>query len=97
MISKELITQVLNLKRVDEIYVEDNLIYFCELNEGINIYELAYKCKEWAYEFGYQLASYPTGEIYMCRDPHNNNVYVSGSSEPEAIFKACQWILDNKD
>ena len=56
-ISKELLSEVLELKRIDEIYIEDNILYFCELNKGINIYELAHKCKEWAMNKGYQIIS----------------------------------------
>lgn len=78
----------------------------------INIHELAYKCKEWALNKGYRLLSgfdekeYENSpdieyscivnHIYCeggCRSDNNFNSY----SEPEAIFKACQWILDNKD
>ena len=77
----------------------------------INIYELANKCKEWALNKGYRLLSgfdekeyedSPNVEyscivnhIYCeggCRSDNNFNSY----SEPEAIFKACQWILENK-
>ena len=56
-ISKELLSKVLELKRIDEIYIEDNILHFCELNKGINIYELAHKCKEWAMDKGYQIIS----------------------------------------
>lgn len=56
-ISRELLSEVLELKRIDEIYIEDNILYFCELNKGINTYELAHKCKEWAMSKGYQIIS----------------------------------------
>ena len=54
---KELLSEVLELKRIDEIYIEDNILYFCELNKGINTYELAHKCKEWAMNKGFQIIS----------------------------------------
>lgn len=78
----------------------------------INIYELAHKCKEWALNKGYRLLSgfdekeYENSpdieyscivnHIYCeggCRSDNNFNSY----SEPEAVFKACQWILNNKE
>ena len=77
-----------------------------------NIYELAHKCKEWATENKYTILTenmYPNGYFayvlsneqsieqcgYLCEHkvikdiPHNK-------TEPESIFAACQWILENK-
>ena len=56
-INEDLLSEVLELKRIDKIYIEDNILYFCELNKGINIYELAHKCKEWAMKKGFQIIS----------------------------------------
>lgn len=106
MISKELLSEVLGLKRIDEIYIEDSVLYFCELNNGINIYELAHKCKEWAYKEGFII---DTGfhKYYINQFKANCYGWVSSNinikqhfnecTEQEAIFKACQWILDNKE
>lgn len=76
------------------------------LFENINIYELANKCKEWASENSYELES----SIHMqpkritvagCkihwRFETEDLPYFDASSEPEAIFTACQWILENKE
>lgn len=78
----------------------------CPVN--INIYELAHKCKEWAFKNEFDIRSYIG--IYQ-----NSNIWFGGAlltslnfdkpnyrgfmdfTEPEVIFKACQWILDNKD
>ena len=69
----------------------------------INIYELAHKCKEWASINSYALES----SVHM--QPKRSSVagcqihwryetedlpYFEADTEPEAIFKACQWILD---
>ncbi len=77
-----------------------------EANEYINIYELAHKCKEWAVNLRpnkHAFSSYPRwGDLRNYKK--NNGFYyicqhlVSGAqfeaeSEPEAIFKACEWIL----
>lgn len=73
----------------------------------INIYELAHKCKEWAVlqdyyiEHGYEsiqesFGAYCILRIYFDGDMIFNNF--SGAEdyqkEPEAIFKACEWILE---
>lgn len=77
-----------------------------DLNK-INIYELAHKCKEWAIRKGFVLSSYPN--IMTCEYACDLSVVTSESgqcryeltmfkdAEPEAIFKACQWILENKE
>ena len=66
----------------------------------INIHELAHKCKEWAYAKGYDL--YSTNG-WAGLDPvggDGGSCYwideFTSDTEPEAIFKACQWILENK-
>lgn len=57
---------------------------------------VAHKCKEWAKQIGYDLASFPAGEDYICRDPYKAEakLYVSASTEPEAIFKATSYIME---
>ena len=112
MISKELLSEVLDLKRVDDIYIEDNILYFCKLNKGINIYELVHKCKEWAYTkykiiLTSKLFDYQIKNIFDCyletgeksRENIRNFAHPDfiSNTEPEAIFKACQWILENKN
>ena len=72
-----------------------------------NIYELAHKCKEWALSKGYILMSSPrtstsfatcefckNGECDYEDDLWND---FRADTKPEAIFKACQWILNNKE
>ncbi len=75
----------------------------------INIHELAHKCKEWADGYGYTLKSFTADnyqgvsngccEFYYERTGKKVKDLkdVCEQSEPEAIFKACQWILDDKD
>ena len=76
----------------------------------INIYELASKLKEWAFTRGYLLSSFKRfNELnYGCvidtqHSPNCNECgesmgihFVLGDSEPEAIIKACEWILNEK-
>ena len=74
-----------------------------EANEYINIYELAHKCKEWANNLPskrYQLYSgicpkslnYSVCSIFSGAIEQTEKIIAN--SELEAIFKACQWILD---
>ena len=76
-----------------------------EANEYINIYELAHKCKEWALKQGYYFSTYSFNFDSNTEQEHrirlligNDVVYFGDDSsmetEVEAIFKACQWILD---
>ena len=108
MISKELLSAVLGLHCGIKSIKNSEVIYWfdCigEIREhSINIYELAHKCKEWAVirQF-YNVASLLdyTGHTCIIRqDPMtfiNTELRFRAGTEPEAIFVACQWIL-NKD
>lgn len=81
---------------------EDGEIVYIDLGTNINIYELAHKCKENARAKGYLLYSYPIDVLYSryaCDVKDKRGVQLmmqSGESEPEAIFKACEWILKEK-
>ena len=75
-------------------------------NLEVNIYELAHKCKEWAVNLSpnkHALSSYArwgdirnykktNGSYYICQHLVSG-IQFEAESEPEAIFKACQWIL----
>lgn len=74
----------------------------------INIYELAHKCKEWALSKGYSLYVKIRPDIIDILDvthfyavqigtgSDKNAMQFRENTEPEAIFKACEWILNNK-
>ena len=97
-------------------------VYNCDLTtdkdvlvvcKRLNIYEFAFKCKEWASNLGYQIISGPSDERAYREDfeqaysevlwyegddihrKYKNKLFLA-CSEREAIFKACQWILENK-
>ena len=102
-ISKELLSEVLNLNIT---YIErcnNSIIYKISVydrEEEINIYELAHKCKEWVLKQGYRIIIDCSKDIELGirilkngRDIYSNE----NKSEQQAIFKACQWILDNKE
>lgn len=110
-ISKGLLSEVLHYD-VYKIHIKNNTLeYDCDFDDvliirNINIYELAHKCKEWAAAKYMPICSKTTrqGGIAKIRKKidnknHSNTIFSTEylHSEPEAIFKACQWILDNKD
>ena len=111
-ISKELLSEVLNYE-VDVFLGinKDEIDYTCcrDENEGyidisINLYEFAFKCKEWAYKnFKIMLISQYTGQCYINGDlsPLSLNWWndtksyqVESNTEVEAIIIACEWILE---
>ena len=112
MISKELLSEVLNQKILSiktpfngrELGYIERYNGIDEHNEHyvkINIYELAHKCKEWVYKPScYTLESYK--DMYelnwKCNVVTNlEETLFTADTEPEAIFKACEWILNNKE
>lgn len=68
----------------------------------INIYELVHKCKEWAFNQGRVLHTYSRPTVFNCvckinyGKEYEVNTFIL-DSEPEAVFKACQWIFDNME
>jgi len=74
--------------------------------EFINIHELAHKCKEWAHKYWYQIDSCYDGntsfaEVINIKKfdpeyPQQFEIEMEQDTEPEAIFKACEWILEQK-
>ena len=111
MISKELLSNVLDNEvpyqvKVHKIIIKNNsLNYFYnskdsggglfEANEYINIYELANKCKEWAISKCYEIVSYTEGcEIFQTQLGETIK-YFYAETEVEAIFLACEYILNN--
>ncbi len=63
----------------------------------VNIYEVAHKCKEWASYKNIGLASYveqyPDGACNLVWKQESIKKLFKAETEPEAIFKACEWIL----
>ena len=105
---KELLSEVLGLCCGVKSIRNSEVVYWfnCigEVRESsINIYELAHKCKEWAVirQF-YNVASLLDYTGYTCiirQDPMtflNTELRFRAGTEPEAIFKACQYIMENK-
>lgn len=106
VISKELLSEVLGNGIYTHVSLDNCVVSWnnAKEDESINIYELANKCKEWAVvkQF-YNIATLLdyTGHTCIIRqDPItflNTELRFRAGTEPDAIFKACQWILDNKE
>ena len=110
MISKELLSEVLGNK-IGVVYTQDHLgnkfktfvrPRYGDFVDEINIYELAFKCKQWAWANGFQIN---TRRHTLHSDISSVILYSNGiiaqaigtyNTEPEAIFKAGEWILENK-
>ena len=110
MISKELLSEVLGLCCGVKSIRNSEVVYWfnCigEVRESsINIYELAHKCKEWALNYmvdkeiqstGCIISSWThTGDKGHARILIIDEKFIA-NTEPEAIFKACQYIMENK-
>ena len=113
MISKELLSEVLN-QNVTSVYKQQEQYRYTTSNiNGAwtsgsdvplpNMYELAHKCKEWAFKQGYELFSrilsndnQMRGNCLVIRvesDPETVLTITNADTEPEAIFQACEYIL----
>ena len=105
MITKELLSEVLAngvVTKICDLYGSE--LFYCSDKEqypplpySMNIHELAHKCKEWALEQGYFLYSVIVDkEAYaFVTYPCNTSLRLFSNhskTEPEAIFKACEWI-----
>jgi len=75
-----------------------------QISLGYNVHELAYKCKVWAKQKNIILVSnlrvndeaqcvlHDVSDLLDIKELHS----CISPTEPEAIFKACEWILENK-
>lgn len=107
MISTELLSEVLgidvakiieNSDRNISIYERDfkyPMSYNASAYLTINIHELAHKCKEWAHKLGFMVQSYQyntKARVDLLKSCDIDEIFIE-ETEPEAIFKACEWIL----
>lgn len=113
IISKELLSEVLDSDIYDKGMKSEKILEYAtnhtesiavERFRNINIYELAHKCKKWAFEQGYDIDSFVAGcdivesntrkkvfEIIEQDRRTKKRMY-----NPENEIKACQWILENQ-
>ena len=107
MISKKLLSEVLQKEVVKVKEIENTtLIYGCAVHDGwydeINIYEFAHKCKEWAkLKYFIDIDSHSGCARWGAEAVSHNGrpsvfyeqVFI-GRTETDAIFKACEWIME---
>lgn len=99
--SKELISEVLSKEVEEERFIDSNSLTYVNsgIYEDINIYEFAFKCKEWAFDKGFVLKSYKkqgafSGTYHYAIDINDKICEWLANTEYEAIFKACEWIME---
>lgn len=99
IISKELLSKVLEVDVISR-NIKSNIVYYNGIYDcgSINIHELAHKCKEWAlkdYEIHSAIVDVNKAycEVFSTRI---EELEFEAPTEPEAIFKACEWLLENK-
>ena len=68
-----------------------------------NIYEFAFKCKEWAYINDYNVIDYKIGkkelDVFIIKADKNDfnkveKIFYHNSTLVEGAIKACEWILE---
>ena len=106
MISEKLLGKVFGDQKVIIGQIDNDIEYVIDgITSRMNIYEVMYKCKEWAInKHKYRLLTEPYNDygyidwmveatLYGKSNPKRFSLY---KSEPEAVFKACEWILENE-
>lgn len=91
------------------ISIEDEYLTYYVLGEvgqaiekRVSIHEISARCKDWIVDEKYTmsiLSSYPLSSIILNSNKTLTEVYtkVFDTTEPEAIFEACEWILAQKE
>lgn len=121
-ISKELVSAVLQIDIKDISIIgstlnytipnheteEDGELVYIDLGQNINIYEFAFKCKEWAFNNGYilnyRVNSNPKTFTHMLKIEKikindyiksfdNEDIYYKQEMELIYIIESCEWIL----
>ena len=104
-ISKELLSAVLGRSELwyKNIAINGTDVMWIspETVTGINIYELAHQCKEWALNNGYELVINSTDiRIEFIKNKlecaYTIDELLGKNYDPNRIFKACEWILKER-
>ena len=110
IISEELLNEVLNYDvKLSNIKIDGSSVIFNVgdrlIMSSINIYEVIHRCKKWVVSKGGEITSgyieddEPGWYCYASLDPHpymETGITKTENTELEAVFKAAQWILENK-
>jgi len=104
MISKELLSEVLKDKQIENMTLRGDKLWFRQsgLNSMsikwsdfcINIYELAHKCKELALSKGYIIDERGVN-VYTLSSDGIDVIYSSYGKPfcPHRVFEHCEWIM----
>lgn len=95
----------INKNEIDYTCCRDKNIGYEDIS--INLYEFSFLCKEWAFSKGYIISSGLTpvlgvnkdgwAEVFSSSTPLDGKLHTFKQlSEPEAVFDACEWILEYK-
>lgn len=101
-ISKELLSEVLGINDIVHVQKEGSCsIFISRANNPayiISINDLFFKCKEWASSKKFELFSAKLRNCYNCclYGEYGEEEDFNSTSEQQAVFKACQWILEQK-
>ncbi len=105
-ISKELLSAVLgqNIVGIPNVPKDFPSFVFYNIESksniiSLNVYELAHRCKEWAFDQDLEVVAYLAigYEKWFAQVENVDDVLFMKDNidtEPEAIFKACEWILN---
>ncbi len=100
MISKELLSVVLGNEVRVVVHWDESVVQWNEHRnlphtlEEINIHELAHKCKKWVLIYKYEILSgYLSGRGYVVAGDQRRTWFAD--TECEAIFKACEYIMEH--
>lgn len=93
-ISKELLSEVLNIPKEKAKFF---VIGEYTGHNSINIYQLAYRCKEYSKKQGITYFNSSIGDNEGIASFYNGfkEYRFEADTEIEAVFKATQWIYDN--
>ena len=92
-ISKELFKEITGNEGTIHEYNRECIING-DVEQCISINDFFFECKKWALRQGYLLIS-SFGYCSIHIDDTNTNICeITSSSEQQAVFDACQWILD---
>jgi len=108
MISEQLFNEVMGVKILEELAYDDTYIAYAVPRgethydwENINIYELAWKCKNYVgekYNITILELPYEVSAHWFDEEKEKEMAYyVTGEENPydvERVFKCCEWILE---
>jgi len=104
IISKELLSKVLGIDTINDYEFDGNLITIYYIDDEnrkdyglINVHELDYKCKQWAWENGFEIMEDASRVRAISLDM---GTYIEDFGRKkyniEANFTAYEWILEQK-